>query len=103
MRALLAPAAALLALAGPVVLTPNASAESTTFKTLIFEEVKPLHHKTDAGYEGLGVDVLEQVRIQTKRRKVDYRVAKSVNDGIGANNDPAATGSSYRISVQGCN
>ena len=35
-------------------------------------------------------------------RKVDYRVAKSVNDGIGANNDPAATGFSYRISVQGC-
>ena len=41
-------------------------------------------HKTDAGYEGLGVDVLEQIRIQAKRRKVDYRVAKSVNDGIGA-------------------
>ena len=40
--------------------------------------------KTDAGYEGLGVDVLEQIRIQAKRRKVDYRVAKSVNDGIGA-------------------
>ena len=33
---------------------------------------------------------------------VGYRVAKSVNDGIGANNDPAATGFSYRISVQGC-
>ena len=100
MRALLAPVAAL---AGPVALTPNASAESTTLKAVIFEEVKPLHHKTDAGYEGLGVDVLEQIRIQAKRRKVDYRVAKSVNDGIGANNDPAATGFSYRISVQGCN
>ena len=36
------------------------------------------------GYKGLGVDVLEQIRIQAKRRKVDYRVAKSVNDGIGA-------------------
>ena len=69
---------------------------------MIFEEVKPLYHKTDAGYEGLGVDVLEQIRIQAKRRKVDYRVAKSVNDGIGANNDPAATEFSYRISVQGC-
>ena len=84
MRALLAPAAALLALAGPVALTPQASAESTTLKAVIFEEVKPLYHKTDAGYEGLGVDVLEQIRIQAKRRKVDYRVAKSVNDGIGA-------------------
>ena len=70
---------------------------------MIFEEVTPPYHKTDAGYEGLGVDVLEQIRIQAKRRKVDYRVAKSVNDGIGANNDPAATGSSYRISVQDCN
>ena len=129
MRALLAPAAALFALAGPVALTPQASAESTTLKAVIFEEVKPLYHKTDAGYEGLGVDVLEQIRIQAKRRKVDYRVAKSVNYGIGAvgtgrmfgpfqqepgksisqvnfrigaNKDPQATGFSYRISVQGC-
>ena len=84
MRALLASAAALLALAGPVALTPRASAESTTLKAVIFEEVKPLCQKTDAGYEGLGVDVLVQIRIQAKRRKVDYRVAKSVNDGIGA-------------------
>ena len=97
MRALLAPAAALLALAGPVALTPQASAESTTLKAVIFEEVKPLYHKTDAGYEGLGVDVLEQIRIQAKRRKVDYRVAKSVNDGIGANKPTSlqATGFSY--------
>ena len=51
---------------------------------MIFEEVKPLHHKTDAGYEGLGVDVLEQTRIQAKRRRLVYRVARSVNDGIGA-------------------
>ena len=84
MRALLAPAAALLALAGPVALTPQASAESTTLKAVIFEEVKPLYQKTDAGYEGLGVDVLEQIRIQAKRRKVDYRGPKSVNNGIGA-------------------
>ena len=69
---------------------------------MIFKRVKPLYQKTDAGYEGLGVDVLEQIRIQAKRRKVDYRVAKSVNDGIGANKDPQATGFSYRISVQGC-
>ena len=51
---------------------------------MIFEEVKPLYDKTDAGYEGLGVDVLGQIRIQNKRRKVDHRVAKLVNDGIGA-------------------
>ncbi|MCB4407374.1 hypothetical protein [Synechococcus sp. MU1642] len=103
MRVLLAPAAALLVLAGPVGLTPNASVESTKLKAVIFEEVKPPFHKTDAGYESLRVDVLEQIRIQAKRRKVDYRVAKSVNDGIGANNDPAVSGFSYRISVQGCN
>ena len=69
---------------------------------MIFEEVKPLDQKTDSAYGGLKVDVLEQIRIQAMRRIVDYRVAKSVNDGIGANNDPAATGFSYRISVQGC-
>ena len=80
MRALLAPAAALLALAGPVALTPQASAESTTLNGVIVEEVKQLRNKTDSGYEGLGVDVLEQIRIQGKLRKVDYRVAKSVND-----------------------
>ena len=68
---------------------------------MIFEEVKPLYHKTDAGYEGLGVDVLEQIRIQAKRRKVDYLVARSVKDGIGASKEPQATGFSYRISVQG--
>ena len=84
MRAFLAPAAALLALAGPVALTPQASAESTTLKAVIFEEVKPLYQKTDTGYEGLGVDVLEQIRIQANRRNVTYRVASSVNDGIGA-------------------
>ena len=84
MRALLAPAAALLALVSPVALTPQASAESTTLKAVIFQEVKPLYQKKDGGYEGLGVDVLEQIRIQAKRRKVDYRVATSVNDGIGA-------------------
>ena len=84
MRGFLAPAAALLALAGPVALIPQASAESTTLKAVIFEEVKPLYHKTDAGYEGLGVDVLEQIRIQANRRKVTYRVASSVNDGVGA-------------------
>ena len=123
MRALLAPAAALLALAGPVALTPQASAESTTLKAVIFEEVKPLYHKTDAGYEGLGVDVLEQIRIQAKRRKVaDEQLQPPVGTGrmfgpiqqepgksisqvnfrIGANKDPQATGFSYRISVQGC-
>ena len=80
----LAPAAAVLALVAPLAYTPTAKAESTTLKAVIFEEVKPLYQKTDAGYEGLGVDVLEQIRIQAKRRKVDYRVAKSVNDGIGA-------------------
>ena len=47
--------------------------------------------------------MLEQIRIQTKRRKVDHRVVKSMNDGIGANTDPQATGFGYSISVQGCN
>ena len=90
---------------------------------MIFEEVKPLYQKTDSGYEGLGVDVLEQIRIQAKRRKVaDEQLQPPVGTGrmfgpfqqepgksisqvnfrIGANKDPQATGFSYRISVQGC-
>ena len=63
MRSLLAPAAALLALAGLIALTPQAYAESTSLKAVIFEEVKTLYYKTDAGYEGLDVDVFEQIRI----------------------------------------
>ena len=70
MRALLAPAVAAIALAAPLSLEPAASAQSTTLKAVIFEEVKPLYQKTDGGYEGLGVDVLEQIRIQAKRRNV---------------------------------
>ena len=54
MRVLLAPAAALLALAGQVAFTPQASAESAMLKAVIFVEIKPLHHKTDTDYEGLG-------------------------------------------------
>ena len=84
MRAFLAPAVAAIALAAPLAIAPAATAQSTTLKAVIFEEVKPLYQKTDGGYEGLGVDVLEQIRIQAKRRNVTYRVAKSVNDGIGA-------------------
>ena len=76
--------------------------DSTTLKAVIFQEVKPPYHKRDAGYEGLGVDFLGKIRIQAKRRKVDYRVTRSVNDGICANKNPQATGFSYRISVKGC-
>ena len=84
MRAFLAPAAALLALAGPVALTPQAFAGSNTLKAVIFEEVKPLYSKTETGYEGFGVDVLEQIRIQANRSKVTYQLATSVEDGVGA-------------------
>ena len=99
MRALLAPAEALLA---RLPSTPQASMESKTLKAVFFEEVKPLYQKTDAGYEGLAIDAFEEFRIQAKRCKVHYWVVNSVNDGIGANKDPQATGSSYRICVQGC-
>ena len=40
--------------------------------------------KTDSEYEGLGVDVLEQIRMQARRRKVDYSRATSVRDGLNA-------------------
>ena len=81
---LLASAAAFLALAAPVWVTPKAAAKSLALKAVIFEEVKPLYTKTDAGYEGFGVDVLEQIRMQSGRRRVSYRVASSVKDGINA-------------------
>ena len=51
---------------------------------MIFEDVKPLYQKTDAGYEGLGVDVLEQIRMQAHRRKVQYSSANSVKEGLNA-------------------
>ena len=84
MRASLAPAAAAFALAAPLALTPAASAQSLNLKAVIFEEVKPLYQKSGGSFEGFGVDVLEQVRTQARRRKVDYRVASSVQDGVNA-------------------
>ena len=46
----LVPAAAMIAMAAPLAFSPTAKAESTTLKSVIFEEVKPLYQKTDAGY-----------------------------------------------------
>jgi len=80
----LASAAALSALAAPLSVSPEAAASPLELKAVIFEEVKPLYSKTDAGYEGFGVDVLEQIRMQSGRRRVSYRVASTVKDGINA-------------------
>ena len=79
-----ASAAALSALAAPLSVSPEAAASPLELKAVIFEEVKPLYSKTDAGYEGFGVDVLEQIRMQSGRRRVSYRVASTVKDGINA-------------------
>ena len=84
MRAFLAPAAALLALAAPIAFSPQAFAQSNTLKAVIFEDAKPLYQKTETGYEGFGVDVLEQIRMQANRSTVTYRLASSVEDGVGA-------------------
>ena len=80
----LAPIAVATALAAPLAWATPAAANSTTLKAVVFDEVKPLYQKTDAGYEGLGVDVLEQIRMQAGRRKVQYTSANSVKEGIGA-------------------
>ena len=80
----LAPVAVAAALVTPLAWATPAAAESTTLKAVIFEDVKPLHQKTDAGYEGLGVDVLEQIRMQARRRKVQYTSANSVKEGLNA-------------------
>ena len=57
----LAPAAAMLEMVAPLAFSLTAKAKSTTLKAVIFEEVNPLYRKTDVGYEGLGVDILEQI------------------------------------------
>ena len=80
----LAPVAVSAALVTPLAWATPAAAESTTLKAVIFEDVKPLYQKTDAGYEGLGVDVLEQIRMQARRRKVQYTSANSVKEGLNA-------------------
>ncbi len=80
----LAPIAVAAALVTPLAWATPAAAESTTLKAVIFEDVKPLYQKTDAGYEGLGVDVLEQIRMQARRRKVQYTSANSVKEGLNA-------------------
>ena len=80
----LAPVAVAAALVTPLAWATPAAAESTTLKAVIFEDVKPLYQKTDAGYEGLGVDVLEQIRMQARRRKVEYTSANSVKEGLNA-------------------
>lgn len=60
MRAHLTSAAAiLLALAAPLAAPNAASGQSRTLKAVIFEDLKPLYEKTDDGYAGLGVDLLE--------------------------------------------
>ena len=80
----LAPIAVAAALVTPLAWATPAAAESTTLKAVIFEDVKPLYQKTDAGYEGLGVVVLEQIRMQARRRKVQYSSANSVKEGLNA-------------------
>ena len=80
----LAPIAVAAALVTPLAWATPAAAESATLKAVIFEDVKPLYQKTDAGYEGLGVDVLEQIRMQARRRKVQYTSANSVKEGLNA-------------------
>ena len=80
----LAPIAVAAAMVTPLAWATPAAAESTTLKAVIFEDVKPLYQKTDAGYEGLGVDVLEQIRMQSGRRKVSYSGVNSVKEGLNA-------------------
>ena len=80
----LAPIAVAAAMVTPLAWATPAAAESTTLKAVIFEDVKPLYQKTDAGYEGFGVDVLEQIRMQSGRRKVSYSGVNSVKEGLNA-------------------
>jgi len=80
----LAPIAVAAALVTPMAWATPAAANSTTLRAVVFEDVKPLYQKTDAGYEGFGVDVLEQIRMQSGRRKVAYSSVNSVKEGLNA-------------------
>ena len=80
----LAPIAVATALVAPLAWAMPAAADSTTLKAVVFDDVKPLYMQSDAGYAGLGVDVLEQIRMQARRRKVEYTSARSVKDGLNA-------------------
>ena len=89
MRALLAPAAALFALAGPVALTPQAFLKFSdgSNRKVADEQLQP-----PAGTS----------RMFGPFQQVSGKSISHVNFRIGANKDPQATGFSYRISVQGC-
>ena len=80
----LAPIAVAAALVTPMALATPAAANSTTLKAVVFEDVLPLYQKTETGYEGFGVDVLEQIRMQSGRRKVEYNSVDSVSEGLNA-------------------
>ena len=80
----LAPIAVAAALVTPLAWATPAAGENTTLKAVIFEDFKPLYQKTDVGYEGFGVDVLEQIRMQSGSRRGAYKGVNSVKEGLNA-------------------
>ena len=85
MRVGLIPAAGLLGLLS-TVLAPGtaAAAPGGSLNAVIFEEVKPLFQTTGSTYEGLGVDVLNQIKDQGGYSSVSFTPVGSVSDGLKA-------------------
>ena len=67
-------------------LAPNAALANPggTLRAVIFEDVKPLYQRNGSTYEGMGVDVLEQIQEQAGLSSVSYTTASSVSDGFQA-------------------
>ncbi len=69
-----------------IALAPGSAlaAPGTTLKAVIFEDVKPLYQRSGGSYEGLGVDVLEQIKNQAGYAAVSFSTVGNVRDGLNA-------------------
>ena len=84
MRVGLIPAAGLLGLLSSFSAGSAVAAPGGTLKAVIFDEVKPLFQTSGSTYEGLGVDVLNQIKEQAGFSSVSYTPVGSVSEGLSA-------------------
>ena len=60
------------------------AAPGETLDAVIFEDVKPLYQKSGNGYEGLGVEVLEQIQVEAGYSALNFRTVSNVREGMKA-------------------
>jgi polar amino acid transport system substrate-binding protein len=85
MRVGLIPAAGFLGLLSSVLACGSAvAAPGGTLNAVIFEEVKPLFESSGSTYDGLGVDVLNQIKDQAGFSSVSLTPVNSVSEGLKA-------------------